>query len=276
MRGETQTGTIPVIPTGGPGAGHDGAPTARVPKEWILPMCGRFNVETSPLSRWLLEVLGVGHPGPDNHNAAPTEQIAVVRAGLLGDPETVRMRWWLTPHWSRELSTRYSMFNARRETLETSPAFREPFRRHRCLVPVSGFYEWTGKAPAKVPWYLRPRAEPGLLLAGIWDRWVDPAGRETIESFAVVTTDAHPDLRFVHSRQPVMLGLDGAKRWLDPAIDPAELRELLEPALPVELDAVPVSSHVNNARHKDRRCIEPIAAPVPVGADHAADPEREP
>jgi putative SOS response-associated peptidase YedK len=237
-------------------------------------MCGRFNVETSPLSRWLLEVLGVELPGPDNHNAAPTEQIAVVRAGLLGDPEAVRMRWWLTPHWSREISTRYSLFNARRETLETSPAFREPFRRHRCVVPVSGFYEWSGKAPGKVPWYVHPTREPGLLLAGIWDRWVDPAGAGTVESFAIVTTEAHPALRFVHTRQPVMLGSAAARHWIDPTVNPPDLRVLLEPALPVDLDAVPVSSHVNNARHKDHRCIEPIAAAVRLGATET--PDREP
>jgi len=255
-------------------------------------MCGRFNVETAPLTRWLLEVLGVGHPGPDNHNAAPTELIPVLRAGVSGSYAVAPLRWWLTPHWAKEQTTRYSMFNARRETLATSPAFREPFRRHRCVVPVSGFYEWavnspghvtgnstaratgnatgnaaaraTGKPPGKIPWYIRPHTEPGLLLAGIWDRWSDPAGAQTLESFAVVTTGAHPALRVVHSRQPVMLGLDAARRWLDPTAEPAELEGLLEPELPVALDAVPVSSHVNNARHKDRRCIEPVAAAVLV------------
>jgi len=232
-------------------------------------MCGRFNVETSPLTRWLLEVLGVGHPGPDNHNAAPTEAIAVLRAAALGDLEIARMRWWLTPHWSKEISTRYSMFNARRETLATSPAFREPFRRHRCIVPVSGFYEWTGKAPGKVPWYIRPHDEAGLLLAGIWDRWTNPADGATLDSFAVVTTDAHPAMCFVHSRQPVMLGIESARRWIDPASAVASLVDLLEPALPYPLDAVPVSSHVNNARHKDPRCTEPIGAAVPVVAEGA-------
>jgi putative SOS response-associated peptidase YedK len=227
-------------------------------------VCGRFNVETAPLTRWLLAVLGVAHPGPDNPNAAPTEAIVVVRAGLLGDLEAARMRWWLTPHWSKELSTRYSMFNARRETLASSPAFREPFRRHRCVVPVSGFYEWTGKSPGKVPWYIRPHAEPGLLLAGIWDRWIDPADGAALDSFAVVTTDAHPAMRFVHGRQPVMLDVGSARRWIDPATEHVELGPLLEPALPYALEAVPVSSHVNNARHKDPRCTEAIGAVVPI------------
>jgi putative SOS response-associated peptidase YedK len=251
-------------------------------QRWFLSMCGRFNVETSPLSVWLLEILGVGHPGPDNHNAAPTEQIAVVRANAAGARETVPMRWWLTPYWSKEAATRYSMFNARCETILTSAAFREPFRRRRCLVPISGFYEWSA-APAaarddsvpaaprsrgasgKLAWYIRPRSEPGLLLAGIWDRWIDRATGDVLESFAIVTTAAHPALRFVHTRQPVMLDLPNARRWLDPASPTDDLVPLLEPMLAVEIDAVPVSSHVNNARNKDSRCVEPIAAPVPVG-----------
>jgi putative SOS response-associated peptidase YedK len=251
-------------------------------------MCGRFNVETSPLSVWLLEILGVGHPGPDNHNAAPTEQIAVVRENGAGEREAVRMRWWLTPYWSKEVGTRYSMFNARCETLLTSAAFREPFRRRRCLVPVSGFYEWSTPAAAaarddalsaaavtvvpkargasgKLAWYIRPRNEPGLLLAGIWDRWVNRETGEALETFAIVTTAAHPAMLFVHTRQPLMLDLPNALRWLDPASPTDALAPLLNPLLAVEIDAVPVSSHVNNARNKDPRCLEPIAAPVPVG-----------
>jgi putative SOS response-associated peptidase YedK len=95
-----------------------------------------------------------------------------------------------------------------------------------------------------------------------------------VESFAIVTTEAHPALRFVHTRQPVMLGSAAARHWIDPTVNPPDLRVLLEPALPVDLDAVPVSSHVNNARHKDHRCIEPIAAAVRLGATET--PDREP
>jgi len=233
-------------------------------------VCKRFNVEQAPLTRWLLHVIGVEHPGPDNHNAAPTEWIVVVRAAAAGGLESTRMRWWLTPHWTKAVSTRYSMFNARRETVATSPAFREPFRRHRCLVPVSGFYEWTGKSPGRQPWYIHPQGEAGLLLAGVWDRWSDPQGNETLESFAVITTAAHPALRFVHDRQPVMLSVEAARRWLAPGSASAELDSLLEPAIPVDLDVVPVSSRVNDARHKEPACTRPTGVPVTVRATSAA------
>ncbi|MEZ5557283.1 MAG: SOS response-associated peptidase [Pseudomonadales bacterium] len=244
-------------------------------------VCGRFNVSTDPLSKLLLELVGLRHPGPDNANAAPTEQIVVLRLRTDGAPELVPMRWWLTPYWAKEPSTRYSMFNAKSETAATSPAFREPLRRRRCVVPVSGFYEWIRQRGEKLPYYIRPHAEPGMLLAGIWDRWrpkgavsaeqADAAGDageevQPLESFAILTTAAAEGLEFVHTRQPVMLSMADARRWLDPELDEAAIAALLGPAIPVALDAVPVSSFVNNARNKGPRCYEPIAGPVPVRA----------
>jgi putative SOS response-associated peptidase YedK len=237
-------------------------------------MCGRFNVESDPLSRLLLELVRLRHPGPDNHNAAPTESIAVLRLDRDGAPELLPMRWWLTPYWAKEVGTRYAMFNARAESVERSPAFREPFRKRRCVVPVSGFYEWSKQAAGaadrrKLPYYIHPHELPGMLLAGIWDRWRNPADGEVMESFAIVTTAAAKGLAFVHSRQPVMLSLAGARRWLDVEAGRADLESLLRPWIPVELDAVPVSSYVNNARNKEARCVEPIAAPVAVSVDLA-------
>jgi len=250
-------------------------------------VCGRFNVDADPLSRLLLELVRLRHPGPDNHNAAPTETIVVLRLDDQGEPELVPMRWWLTPYWAKDAGTRYAMFNARSESVERSRAFREPFRKRRCVVPVSGFYEWAkpaanasvrsaaegeGKPGRKLPYYIRPQQNqlPGMLLAGIWDRWRDPDSGEVLESFAILTTDAAAGLEFVHHRQPAMLDMAGAKRWLDPAAEPAALKALLGAGVPVPLEALPVSTYVNNARNKDARCIEPIGKPVAVPAEGGA------
>lgn len=232
-------------------------------------MCGRFNVTSDPLSRLLMELLGMAHPGPDNFNAAPTESIVVARLGEDGAPELVPMRWWLTPFWAKEMSTRYSMFNAKSEKVHQSPAFREPFRNRRCVVPVSGFYEWSRTAGQKLPYYIRPHELPGLLLAGIWDRWRNPETEEILESFAVLTAPADEALAFVHSRQPVMLSLAEAHRWLNGDTPEDELQALMKSPLPMTLDAVPVSSYVNNARHKDARCTQAVADPVLVPAESA-------
>jgi putative SOS response-associated peptidase YedK len=237
-------------------------------------VCGRFNVESDPLSKLLLELVRLRHPGPDNYNAAPTESIVVLRLDKAGEPELAPLRWWLTPYWAKDPGSKYAMFNAKSETITRSAAFREPFSKRRCVVPVSGFYEWaraqarTSDGSNRMPYYIRPHEVPGLLLAGVWDRWRNPDSGEVLESFAILTTDAGKGLEFVHTRQPVMLSLDDARRWLDPETAGDALSAMLEPAIPMDLDAVPVSSYVNNARHKDARCTEPVGAPVAVAAEH--------
>ncbi|MDH3643726.1 MAG: SOS response-associated peptidase [Gammaproteobacteria bacterium] len=230
-------------------------------------MCGRFNVSSSPLSDLLMELVGLTHPGPDNYNTAPTETVTVLRLGDDGEPELAPMRWWLTPYWAKEMSAKYSMFNAKSETIEKSPAFREPYKKRRCVVPISGFYEWARGNNQKLPYYLTPFAAPGMLLAGIWDRWRNKDSDEVVESFAVLTCPANEQLKFVHSRQPVMLSMRDAQRWLDPEVEPKELKELFGSFVPVELNAVPVSSYVNNARNKEVRCVEPIGKVLSIAPD---------
>lgn len=225
-------------------------------------MCGRFNVTADPLNVLLMELVGLPYPGHDNFNAAPTETLPVLRLDESGDPEIVPMRWWLTPFWSKGPSTKYSMFNAKSETAHTSPAFREPFKKRRCVVPVSGFYEWARQNNRKLPFYIRPHDEPGLLLAGLWDSWRNPDSGEVLESFTVLTVPAAPEMAFIHNRQPLMLSVEDARHWIDPAS--ADVKDMISSDLPVAVDAVPVSSHVNNARHKDARCVEPIGEPIPL------------
>jgi len=225
-------------------------------------MCGRFNVSQDPLSQLLMDLVGMAHPGPDNHNAAPTEQIVVLRLGEDGAPELVSMRWWLTPFWSKEMSTKYSMFNAKSETAHKSPAFREPFKKRRCVVPVSGFYEWVRQNNQKLPYYIAPQDAPGLLLAGLWASWRHPDTGEVLESFTVLTAAAAPGMAFIHNRQPVMLSMTDAHRWMDPGN--SDFADLTGSDLPQRLDAIPVSTYVNNARHKDVRCLEAVAAPLEI------------
>jgi len=225
-------------------------------------MCGRFNVSADPLTILLMELVGMAHPGPDNHNAAPTEQIVVLRLDEAGEPELVSMRWWLTPFWSKEVSTRYSMFNAKSETAAKSPAFREPYRKRRCVVPVCGFYEWIRQNNQKLPYYITPKEDPGMLLAGLWDHWVNKDSGEVLESFTILTAAAAPGMEFIHSRQPVMLAVSDARAWMDP--ENGNFEDLIGSQLPRPLDAVPVSTYVNNARHKDERVLQPVADPVAI------------
>ena len=229
-------------------------------------MCGRLNVVADPLVEIFVELTGEPYPGEDNRNAAPTEQVWIVGHARDEACRATAARWWLTPYWSKTLSTRYAMFNARAEGLPTSKAFGQPFRRRRCVVPVCGFYEWTRVGRTRMPSYIRLADQRPMLLAGIWDRWRDPETGDASIGFAVVTTAAHRNLAFIHDRQPLMLSFEDAFAWTDRDTPTEELTAMFSSSLPGPLDVVPVSTHVNNARNKDPRCIEPIGEAITVEA----------
>lgn len=227
-------------------------------------MCGRFNVTSEPLGQLMLDLVGLTYDGQDNFNLAPTETVPVLRIGPAGEPQLVPMRWWLTPFWAKELTTKYSMFNAKSETAAKSPAFKAPYQKRRCVVPITGFYEWCRQNNQKLPYFIKAHAEDGLLLAGLWDAWHNKEADEELLSFTILTTAASAGMAFVHNRQPVILSMDEARKWLDTDLPTAELAYLFASRIPMGLDAIPVSTHVNNARHKDSRCVEPIGASVPI------------
>ncbi len=218
-------------------------------------MCGRLNVTSDPLAQLLLQIVGRDLVIETRLNVAPTEQVPVLLQSQ-GEWDLRDMRWWLTPYWSDGPSTKYSMFNARAETLASSRAFREPFARRRCVVPASGYFEWRKEGSAKVPFYLTPAEAPGFAFAAIWDRW---QGEGTvIESCAIVTAAAPLSMQFVHHRIPVHLTPQEVDAWANADTTSAVLTQLLAPELRMPVRVTPVSTHVNNARHKDARCIEPI------------------
>ena len=235
-------------------------------------MCGRLNIQVTQLTKLLMAILQEEYPGDDNPNAAPTETLPVLRSGDDGQIQCIPMRWWLTPSWSQGPSTRYSMFNAKAETAARSPAFRGPFAKQRCVVPVSGFYEWQRRAGHKQPFFISDQAQEGLLLAGLWDAW-QPRGSagETAEhlSFTLLTTAAHPSLDELHHRQPVFLRPEQAVQWLDPQVETSALKSLLASDLPVPLQLTPVSNEVNSARNKSSRCYHPVGSAQLISADVA-------
>jgi putative SOS response-associated peptidase YedK len=238
-------------------------------------VCGRLNIQATQLTKLLMSILQEPYPGEDNANAAPTETLPVIRMGDAGQLECVPMRWWLTPSWSQGPSTQYSMFNAKVETAATSPAFKGPFVRRRCVLPVSGFYEWQRRNGPKQPFLITDEDADGLLLAGLWDAW-QPRGSAgdaaQLLSFTLLTTAAHPSLAALHHRQPVFLRQDQALQWLDPNIATQDLGSLLAPSMPVPLQVVPVSSEVNNARNKSDRCHYPVGPTQLVRADMPYNP----
>ncbi|WP_432696763.1 SOS response-associated peptidase [Marinobacterium sp. YM272] len=219
-------------------------------------MCGRFNVIDDPRTRDLLETLGIKARLHTRYNIAPTEEIQVILSED-GAPRLRNMLWWLTPGWVKEPGTRYSMFNARAETLSSSRAFRAPFRHQRCIVPASSFIEWKSEDGHKVPYDIQLQ-DAAFAFAAIWDHWGE--GAEAFHSCAIITTEATPAFRAIHNRQPVMLPRDCIQRWLDPEIEGSDLSDLLQPMLPGELEVFASDDHINNSRHKEapRHLAEPV------------------
>jgi putative SOS response-associated peptidase YedK len=217
-------------------------------------MCGRFNVIDNPELQQLLRDLGIDLNLPTRTNIAPTEPVAMVRLADGGN-ELAEVRWWLTPRWAKQVDQKYAMFNARSETLASSRAFSEPFKRHRGIVPVSSFIEWRSEAGGKQP-YLIEAVDQALALAAVWDCWGE--GDDRVESCALVTTAAATDFQRLHNRMPVMLRADERERWLNVS-KPLEADDpLFSPVLKQPLRIQPVSRGVNSARNKDPQLVESI------------------
>jgi len=214
-------------------------------------MCGRYSLQT-PLPD-LADVFGaelaLEDPGP-RFNIAPTATVAALRGSDRGR-EIVGLRWGLVPNWARDPTRLPLIINARSESLETKPAFRDLLGTRRCLVPADGFYEWRTERGLRQPYYVRRRDGAPLAFAGLWDR------RGTEESCAIVTTEANALLEPLHDRMPVILCGEAVDRWLDPgAHDFATLRDALDPWAPDLIEIYPVSSRVNRVGHEGPECTQ--------------------
>jgi putative SOS response-associated peptidase YedK len=213
-------------------------------------MCGRF-MQERPVSD-LAEIFGaeplVDDPG-GRFNIAPTDEAIVVverddRRALTS------YRWGLIPHWADDARIASRTFNARAESLATMPAFRDSFRRRRCLVPVDGFYEWRREGSVRQPYRIFRADGRPLALAGLWSGWRNPETDEVRRTFTIVTTTPNTVVAELHNRMPVIIPDDAWGRWLDPRpAEPGELRALLEPTDAVSLEIASASRLVNDVRH---------------------------
>jgi putative SOS response-associated peptidase YedK len=222
-------------------------------------MCGRYSLTTPPEA--VARVFAVAGPLPNyppRYNIAPTQQAPVVRLNAEGARELVLLRWGLVPSWSEGPDSKYSMINARAETVAEKPAYRAAFKSRRCLVPADSFFEWQarGKGP-KQPYLIRVKETP-FAFAGLWERWEKP-GQESIQSFAIVVTEANELMRPIHERMPVILPPSDYSAWLDPATPAKDAQAMLRPYDADAMEAYPVSTRVNSPRNDDPDVIAPAA-----------------
>ncbi len=223
-------------------------------------MCGRFTL-TTPASK-LVEIFGLVDdfpPLPPRYNIAPTQPVAAIRE-QDGFRRLNMLRWGLLPFWAKSSSVGARMINARAETVATKPAFRQAFKKRRCVIPADGFYEWMRSGNEKLPYLFRLRSGEPFAFAGLWERWHNPQDDSTIDSCAIITTTPNSLVAKVHDRMPAIMSDDACALWLQTDSDPAELESLLRPWPEAEMEAVPVSKRVNNPRNDSPDILTPAEA----------------
>ena len=227
-------------------------------------MCGRFSLTTAPEAmRALFDYENFPNLAP-RYNIAPTQEVAAVRRAADSAPrELAMLRWGLVPRWAKDISIGARMINARAETVAEKPAFRDAFKKRRCLVPADGFYEWRIEDGKKQPFRIGMKGGAPFAFAGLWESWSPPDGAAgaTVESVTIITTAANDRLRPIHPRMPVILDAADYGKWLDAdGVDGAATRALLRPYPAQPMAFYRVDPRVNNARNDDAACIEPLAA----------------
>jgi putative SOS response-associated peptidase YedK len=246
-------------------------------------MCGRYELHSHPAAIAL--AFGLAH-SPDlqaRYNIAPMTDVPIVRVAADGHRELVHVRWGLVPRWSKDPSIGARMINARGETIADKPSFQIPYRRHRCLLPADGFYEWQRFATRsagpddkrKQPMHIGTADGSLFGLAGLFERWRAEDGT-VLDTCAIVTTEANSLLASIHDRMPVIIAPDDYARWLDPA-NP-DVADLIAPYPSSAMASYPVSPRVNSVRNDDATLLErgePLAVEASEIADAPPVPEQE-
>lgn len=222
-------------------------------------MCGRYRIkDTDELTAHLRETFGIPDwvQGP-RYNVAPSQDMPVIIMDDEGDvivPAT--MRWGFVPFWEKSAKPKLAPINAQSEKVATNAMFKQSVQQRRCLVPADGFYEWLRlDETTKVPFDIHLKSGRSFFMAGIY-----ASGNELRPpTFAILTTRANELMAHIHNRMPAIVDDEEAKRWLTPgAIAADELARLTEPHPAAEMEAVSVSSLVNNPRNDVPDCLVPV------------------
>jgi putative SOS response-associated peptidase YedK len=229
-------------------------------------MCGRYRL--SRRKQLVEEYFDTVSDEPEwapRYNIAPTQPIPVIRQNPTHPQrELSLMRWGLIPSWVKSLPGP-PMINARSETAATTPAFRDPIKIRRCLIPADGFYEWQKAAGAKQPFCFEIDDGELFAFAGLWDRWKDLNG-QWVKSCSILTTTPNSVTSAVHNRMPVILDRDSYDQWLDPGMTNVEaVSEMLKPYNARLMRCFPVGARVNSVVNDDAECSMPVECPARQG-----------
>ena len=220
-------------------------------------MCGRFVITSPPAA--IRQVFGYDEQPnfPPRFNVAPTQPVPVVILER-GARHFRLMRWGLVPSWVKDPRKFSLLINARRETVQDKPAFKNAVRRRRCLIPADGYYEWHVAQGRKRPYFIYRRNRAPFGLAALAETWIGPNGEET-DSVAIVTAAASPDLATLHHRVPVTLTEKDFARWLDCSSDGTDgVMALMVGPEEGEFAWHEISMRVNQFANDDPQLVLPI------------------
>jgi len=222
-------------------------------------MCGRYHLKSPPSALSALFGVDIRDNFPARYNIAPTQPIAVIRRNEQRQREYALVRWGFIPGWAKKVEGR-PLINARSETAGEKPTFRSAFKRRRCLVPADGFYEWkAARDGARQPFAIQRRDSALFAFAGLWETACDPDGGE-IDTAAILTTAAGPDLKPLHHREPIVIALEHFSLWLEAdERDTRLLNDFLAPASAGTWDFHAVSRQVNSPRHDGPDLLGPVS-----------------
>ncbi|UWQ30820.1 SOS response-associated peptidase [Leisingera sp. M523] len=218
-------------------------------------MCGRFAITLPNDAMAQLFAAQPANTLPDvpDFNVCPTNTVHAVQAGE-GDRQLVPMRWGFLPQWNTAETAGPLLINARAETIAQKPAFAAACRKRRCLIPATGFYEWTKAGDgARLPWYIRRSDAAPLAFAAIWQSW---GAADPVKTCAIVTTAANEALSAIHHRMPLILEPQDWGRWLGE--DGPGAARLMQPGAAGILDFHRVDPAVNSNRASGPELIEPF------------------
>ena len=220
-------------------------------------MCGRYALHAKPEVLALQFGLGAAPHVKARYNICPGSDVLTLRIGESGEREVLDRRWGLIPAWAKDAALGQKLANARGESLEQRPAFRDAFLSGRCLVPASGYYEWRTVGETKQPWYLQPADAPLFGMAGIGAVWRGPQG--PVRTVALITTPANELAARIHDRMPLIVAPESYAAWLDPGnADPRALKALVRPYCAGRMIAHPVDLRVNRLENDDPALVEAL------------------
>ncbi|MDD2765819.1 MAG: SOS response-associated peptidase [Opitutaceae bacterium] len=221
-------------------------------------MCGRYRL-TDPAALRELAHRAPGIELPEGilprFNVAPSQAMPVIAAGPDGAPRMMTMKWGYIPFWEKSAKPKLAPINAKSEEAFAKPMFQQSIQQRRCLIPADGFYEWkTPERGGKQPFDIHLPGNRPFFLAGIYEKSTDIKP----ETFLIFTTRPNRLMERIHQRMPVILADEATRSWITPGpVTSDQFTRLMVPYPPERMEALPITSLVNNPRNDNPAILAP-------------------